>query len=249
MTIDHAELDYRRHYSVWHRDTPEHRREMKSGQRRALSHYLDWESMPKGAALDLGCGMGFTLEMLGDLGFSPAIGMDRDAGQIEICRKHGLQAIRTDDLAEVARAWPGKFKIITAFDFIEHMPGAAALELLRKVYAMLDDDGVFVCTVPNATSALAERWRYIDFTHFESFTEHSLDFLLHNSGFSRIEVRDADPDFLRRPPWVFVRPRTFLVWINRVMARAFRRWQCRVELGIEGRDVPLSLNLLGIARK
>lgn len=214
-----------------------------------LSHYFDFDKMPKGPALDLGCGMGFTMEMMKEKGFGPVLGMDRDREQIAICRKYGLSAIQTDDLAEVRRAEPRKFKLITAFDFLEHMPNLAALEVLKQVFDMLDDDGVFVCAVPNATSAIAERWRYIDFTHFDSYTEHSLDFLLYNAGFRDIRVLDSQPDFLKAPKWVFLRPRTFLQWSHRVLARAFRRWQVVAELGGEGRRIPLSLNLLGIARK
>ena len=46
-------------------------------------------------------------------------------------------------------------------------------------------------TVPNANSILASRWLYNDYTHYSSFTEHSLAFVLKNACFANIWLDNA----------------------------------------------------------
>jgi hypothetical protein len=44
--------------------------------------------------------------------------------------------------------------------------------------------------VPNANSIVSSRWRYNDYTHFTSFTEHSLYFVLKNAGLDEIHTQN-----------------------------------------------------------
>ena len=101
-----------------------------------------------------------------------------------------------------------------------------------------------MCTVPNANSALASRWRYVCWTHCTSFTEHSLDFLLYNSGFREIEIDGLE---LMAPP------RSIQGYLRLILKKAFRgirRLEMATELGRrEARDIPLALNLRGVAVK
>ena len=112
----------------------------------------------------------------------------------------------------------------------------------------LKKGGRLIATVPNASSPLAGRWRYICWTHHTSFTEHSLDFLLYHAGFDNIHVFGAGS--FRRPRLPFlIRPAVFR-WLLLMFVRSFRRMEILAELGWkEGRSVPLSLNLLGVADK
>lgn len=106
-----------------------------------------------------------------------------------------------------------------------------------------------ICTVPNASSTLASRWRYIDWTHHSSFTERSLDFLLFNGGFKTVQVLPVE--FMVRPAnwWLPVMSGARAWWAFRFF-RFIRRLQMMAELGPEqGQAMPLSLNLMGVASK
>jgi len=108
------------------------------------------------------------------------------------------------------------------------------------------EDGLMLCSVPNANSSFAARFRYGDYTHSSAFTEHSLDFLLFHGGFR--DIRVVEDDIKPRLPWI-PRP-TLLHWYLRFLFRFMRRLNAVAEFGYEqGSVVPLSLNLLCAARK
>jgi len=114
----------------------------------------------------------------------------------------------------------------------------------------LSAGGEFICTVPNANSAVSMRWQHNDWTHHSSFTEISLDFLLYNAGrFS--DIRTYPAEFLQRPQKYWL---PFLSgarhWWAFHFFRMWRRLEMMAELGPEqGRNIPLSLNLLSVAKK
>ena len=99
---------------------------------------------------------------------------------------------------------------------LEHVPVAAQIELLRTIRGALRPGGRLILTVPNANSPLASRWRYIDFTHHVSFTEHSLSFVLRNASFGAIKMDNSKGlgAFPRR-------------WWERNQRDAVRKWLVR----------------------
>ena len=234
--------DYSRIYSKWHTYAPEHVAEMKAHFARFAGNTLPANRDAR--ILDVGCAMGFALRWLIDLGFSRAEGIDLDEGMIRQCLGQNLAATRVDDAAAWLAERPHAFDRIFAFDLVEHLVPEKQLELCRAIHAALAPGGQFVCTVPNASSALAGRWRYMCWTHRSSFTEHSLDFLLYNAGFREIEVGGLD---LMAPPRSV---QGHLRLALRNAFRAFRRLEMATELGWrEARNVPLELNLRGTATK
>ena len=120
------------------------------------------------------------------------------------------------------------------------------LLFLSSIYHALKPKGRLILSVPNANSSIAARWRYNDWTHETSFTEHSIDFLLFNSGFSKISVFASE--FGVRPKWIFLPRKSTLLWALFQFYRLWRRGEMIAELGSEqGRAIPLSLNLLVVA--
>ena len=234
--------DYSRIYSKWHTYEPGHVAEMKEHFTRFAGDALPED---RGARiLDIGCAMGFSLIWLRDLGYAAAEGIDIDEGMVRQCRERGLAAARVEDAAGWLAARPGQYDQVFAFDLVEHLPPEGQLELCRAVHAALKPGGRFVCTVPNANSALASRWRYVCWTHRSSFTEHSLDYLLYNAGFREIAIGGVE----RMAP-----PRTIQGRLRQVLRAAFRglrRLEMAAELGREGaRGIPLELDLRGVATK
>jgi SAM-dependent methyltransferase len=239
-------FDYSYHYRKWHDNTPAH-------ERRLIEYYsgLLGERFPiekNARILDVGCGMGFVLSTLRSLGYQQAEGVDMDPTQVQAARERGLNVLKTSDTAGELRARAGLYDQIIALDLLEHIPIEQQIPFVESITVALKPGASFICTVPNANSAIASRWRYIDWTHHCSFTEHSLDFLLHTGGLREIQILESGK--LERPPlWWLPVSGARHYWAYRLV-RAFRRLQMMAELGPEpGRTVPLSLNLLGIARK
>jgi len=239
-------LDYTKHYSKWHSDSLEHVNEMQRFYRRILSKVLP----PKGQAniLDVGCGMGFALVTLKDMGYENTQGIDIDKGQVLSCLAKNLNVTHVQDTPKHLLALPNEFDIILALDVIEHISIDAQFDFIQSLFHALKPNGKLICTVPNANSAIAGRWRYIDWTHKTSFTESSISFLLENAGFECIEVFEVE---------LFIKydsPKTlFKEIINKLLlrsVRASRRIVLMAELGIdEGRKIPISVNLMTTALK
>lgn len=243
------QIDYSFYYSNWHDESSEHAEAMANSFVYQIQPYLDETQKTK--ALDIGCGMGFAMLGFQKLGFVDVLGIDRDTSQVQACHKRGLKVEQTADIIGFLSKQQDKFNVITLFDVLEHLPIDQQLPVLHAIQKSLSDDGVFLIRTPNANSPLASRWRYNDFTHYSSFTEHSLDFVLKNAGFNRIEI----------PVKHCVRP-SFRFWkksVRESFIHSLRRWLVhwgwsqvmKSELGkeIDLRRISFDLNLFAVVRK
>ena len=133
-------------------------------------------------------------------------------------------------------------------DVLEHIDVNQQIYICQLIHNALKTNGLFLGTVPNSNSSLASTWRYIDWTHKSSFTEHSFDFILYNSGFKKIEIKGLE--FFNKPKFSWKNRKAVKHWLMFRMVRKFRRMEMVAELGPDqGFNVPLSLNLLGFAQK
>jgi len=239
-------LDYFYLHSRWHSDDERHVRKMKSYFQRLLGSSLPVDRAA--AVLEIGCGRGYALMALGDLGFTHLTGIDADPGQVRHCLDEKLPVLHTPDSGEYLRRHPENWDLVLALDVLEHLPRHEQMGFVESIRRSIRPGGTFICTVPNANSSMAVRQRYIDWTHRISFTEHSLDFLLHSGGFREITIRGAGSP-LRPTLSTLFHPRT-LRWLLSKGFHAMRRLEMIAELGWrEGKSSPLSLLLLGIARR
>jgi 2-polyprenyl-3-methyl-5-hydroxy-6-metoxy-1,4-benzoquinol methylase len=260
----YRKIDYSLQYRKWHSDTQEHIQNMKDLYRDMLYNFLPLNKEIR--ILDVGCGMGFTLMSLQDMGYVNAEGIDIDSKQIEECIKKHVNAIYVEDSMKFLLENHECFDLIIALDIIEHIAHENQLDFLYAIHTALKSNGELICTVPNANSSIANRWYYNDWTHHKSFTEHSLEFLLLNAGFLQIQVYEIE--FFHPPdlPTIFsfkgLKERLLNVvssekfrkdwmhWQLFKLVRSWRRIQMIAELGWDqGLAVPLSLNLLTTASK
>jgi SAM-dependent methyltransferase len=240
-------IDYSYHYRKWHRDSPEHLANMAEYYKGFLGPHLPADRSVR--ILDVGCGMGMCLQALVKMGYSQVEGVDMDPGQVASGRAKGLKVDLTADTSAWLRERAGQFDIVLATDVIEHIPLIHQIEFLRGVYTALKPGGSFLCTTPNASSTLASRYRFIDWTHTCIFTEHSLDFVLHHGGFESIKILPADILLQRPALWFLPVGGSRHYWAFKLV-RFWRRFQLMAELGPQqGREVLISLNLLAIATK
>ena len=217
---------------------------MSSHHQRILKPHLPLN--PDSAVLDVGCGMGFALESLRQLGYRHLEGFDTDKNQVALAQKAGLPVLWAENPLSFLAERTGSKDLILCLDVLEHVPKTGQLAFASAIRQALKPGGRAILTVPNASSALASRWRYIDLTHETSFTEHSIDFLLFNSGFSKISAFASE--FGVRPKWIFLPRKSTLLWALFQFYRLWRRGEMIAELGpVQGRAIPLSLNLLVVA--
>lgn len=238
---------YARHYARFHPDTPEHDAQLRVLLERWLKPHLPADQSC--AVLDIGCGRGYALGLLAGLGYKNLAGIDCDPGQVEFAASRGRPVTLVPDTVQFLRSGGPRYDFILLMDVLEHVPVEAQPALLDAIRTSLRPGGRLLCTVPNAASALASYWRYIDYTHRIAFTHHSLEYALHLAGLEPELIQPVE--FITRPRYLFWLPtRRATQWWLLCLSRGWQRIVSIAELGWEqGRQSPLSLNLLAVARR
>lgn len=235
--------DYSLHYRRFHDDSEAHARNMAAGFIETLAPFLPTD--PTAPIVDVGCGFGFALRAMRELGYSNILGVETSPQQAEQSRKAGFKVHLVEDSAKWLTEIHGKFAFALLLDVIEHITPADQISFLAKLRQSLRADGRLLLTTPNANSPLASRWRYIDHTHYTSFTEHSLYYILANAGFHSITI--ANGHGIGRMPR--------RLW-RRDIRHAWRKWFIRwcwlqvfkAELPWEDHDrISFELNLRALA--
>ncbi len=243
-----TQIDYGRYYRRYHDESDRHFEIARGWSTAKLAPLLPPErSAP---ILEVGCGMGFALAAMQQLGYSEVEGIDADEGQIAAARRRALPALHVpvENSAAFLAERTEHYAAIVCIDVLEHVPVADQLGFMRGVHGALRPGGRLICQVPNANAGIASRFRYHDWTHYCSFTEASLDFVLYNAGFADIAVAEVDPP--RRPRYPFIPRRSVMRWLLRAGFRAVRRLQYAVELGPEeAASIPLTPNIIAVATR
>lgn len=230
-------MNYFEHYAAVNDLSPAGRRKYWRGYRTHFALFLPQRKDSR--ILDIGCGVGLFLEWLAATGFTNAVGIDVDAGQVKFARSIGQHAIVAEDpIAWLRMQEP--FGAIFMSDVMEHLPEDQLLTLLRAIRESLEQGGKLIARVPNATSVTSLWVRYSDVTHKRLYTSESLSFVLHEAGFEDVSILDGET-------W---RPRSVRDAVligGRAVVRAAMRAALVCELARPGLSIPLCQNLLAIA--
>ncbi|MCX6760359.1 MAG: class I SAM-dependent methyltransferase [Candidatus Nealsonbacteria bacterium] len=138
----------------------------------------------KGEILDLGCAMGFFLEVAKNHGWNPH-GVEISEYASNIAKKRFGNNIFNGVLNQ-ACFLEDSFDIITMWDYLEHIPDPSFE--LSLIWKLLKKGGMVILSTPNANSLphkiFRDRWMgYKDQEHLYYFSEKNMRTLLQKNGF------------------------------------------------------------------
>ena len=143
--------------------------------------------------VDLGCGRGEWLEILGDAGIE-ARGVDTNLVQIAQCRARNLNVSEGDFLAHLQSLADASVGAVTGFHVVEHVSLKTLVTLLNEALRVLRPGGVVIFETPNPENVLVgSNYFYMDPTHRHPLPSELLEFLLETRGFAAIEILNLHP--------------------------------------------------------
>jgi SAM-dependent methyltransferase len=117
-----------------------------------------------GPVLDVGCGRGEFLDLLGEAGIKSR-GVDLDDGMVTRARAKGHEVELADANAYLADVPDGSLGTIFSAQLIEHLAYDELEEFLHLAHAKLRPDGLFVAETVNPYAVNALRAFWVDLTH------------------------------------------------------------------------------------
>jgi|688.fasta_scaffold241101_2 2-polyprenyl-3-methyl-5-hydroxy-6-metoxy-1,4-benzoquinol methylase len=157
-----------------------------------IESYLSKDASKR--VLDIGSASGFFLEAANEAGWD-SIGLELTQSAVEFSKARGIDVRQTT--LDKSSFTPGSFSAITMFDVLEHIP--EPLDTLRKIHALLEENGLVYIYVPNWNSAsrllMGKAAHFIWPTHHLTyFTPLTLSRALSSVGFKieKIETQGLD---------------------------------------------------------
>ena len=143
--------------------------------------------------LDLGCGRGELLALLGERGVA-ARGIDASDEMVRRCRELGLEAQNSDLLEALEQAPEESLGGVISLHVIEHLPAASLPRLAALAWRALRPGGVLILETPNPMSlVVAARNFWLDPTHQRPVHPAMLSFCMEQAGFDPIERLELRP--------------------------------------------------------
>lgn len=148
----------------------------------------------KGKLLDAGCGDGYFLSLMRELGFD-VYGFDFSRIAIDYAKQiHKLKNVLVCPWDKVPNDWRG-FSIITALEVLEHLD--KPLEFLSRMKDLLTIGGCLIVSVPNR-ERLGERSLYnipgnYPPIHLTRWSKRALGYALVKAGFKKVIVKPLAP--------------------------------------------------------
>ena len=144
--------------------------------------------------LDVGCGRGEWIELLGEQGLVAA-GVDVNDVAVAGCRARGLDVVRADAIGHLRSLPAGALGAVSALHVIEHLPFARIVELFDEAHRALRPGGVVIFETPNPENLVVGACGfYYDPTHLRPLPPEPFRFVLEQRGFARVEILRLHPD-------------------------------------------------------
>ena len=152
--------------------------------------------------LDVGCGRGEFLSLLGSRGIR-ARGIDTNDAMVAECQARGLNVVKADALAHLREIPDESIGGLFASQVVEHLPPDYLAALLETAGHKVRPGGVLILETINPTCWLAFFESYIrDLTHIRALHPETLQYFVRVSGFAdvRIEFKSPVADVVRLEP-------------------------------------------------
>lgn len=142
-----------------------------------------------GMVLDIGCGRGEWLHVLGEQGVD-AYGIDLNEMMILECRARGLDARETEAIEHLRGLADASLAAVTGMHIIEHIPFPSVVTLFDEVRRVLRPGGVVVFETPNPENLdVGACSFYMDPTHLHPLPPPLIEFTALARGFDEVEIR------------------------------------------------------------
>lgn len=146
------------------------------------------EIEPEPKAIDLGCGRGEWLELLGNNGIK-AKGIDLDTGMLEACTNRGFDVDQKDAIFALKELEDESVDIVSGFHIVEHLPFDVLQSLVQESLRVLKPGGLIILETPNPENIeVATVNFYLDPTHIRPIPSQLLSFLTEHYGFERTKI-------------------------------------------------------------
>jgi SAM-dependent methyltransferase len=146
-----------------------------------------------GTVIDLGCGRGEWLELLGEFGIA-ARGYDLNRVAVEESTARGLDVRFADAIEAISAIADNSCSVITGFHIIEHLPFDTLVRLIDHSLRVLRPGGLFIVETPNpANLVVAAEKFYFDPTHRNPLPSELTNYLLRSRGFAEVEILPLHP--------------------------------------------------------
>jgi O-antigen chain-terminating methyltransferase len=141
-----------------------------------------------GPVLDIGCGRGELLALLGEAGIE-ARGIDADADMVAYARGDGLDVAQADALGYLEGVPDSSLGGVFMGQVVEHLPPNILVRVFELIAAKLRPGGLLVAETINPLSPLALRNYFADLTHAQPLVPETLELLARQAGFGETEIR------------------------------------------------------------
>ncbi len=168
-----------------------HSGEVQKSQERYLTLFPP--ASEPGRVIDIGCGRGEMLELLRHDG-QEVLGIDTDAGMVEVCKSKGLDAVVDDGIHFLSQTRENSLKGIFCAQVVEHLITPELEQLVRLALRALRTGGVLVMETINPRSSFAiGNHFYADTSHVRPVHPETLRFICEQVGFSRVQLEERSP--------------------------------------------------------
>ena len=157
---------------------------------RARLRYIEKVRPEKGRILDVGCAMGFFVDVAEDAGWS-AYGLDISEHAVERARLRHGDRVERGTFPE-ANPPADEFDAITMWDYLEHTQNPR--QELSRAFDLLSEGGLLALTTPDVRTwpakIMGHRWMHLKpQEHLFYFSRRTLRRLLEEVGFRVLNIR------------------------------------------------------------
>ena len=143
--------------------------------------------------LDIGCGRGEWLELLGENSIQ-AKGIDLNKLMVALCHEHSLDVTYEDAITYLQAQKENSLDVISAFHVVEHLDFETLISLFDHAHRVLKKGGIIIFETPNPENLFVGTSSfYTDPTHRNPIPATTLKFLAMERGFSDVEVHKLHP--------------------------------------------------------